>query len=110
MSIGINDQLIGMTVDADQTLHADVQAGLLENLPFTRFSRRLARFHSAARQTPLTVICAACQQDSPIFIKDCRGTAQSDFAFFTQARTVKNLCHVSIPLPITKISAQKISR
>src|SRR5215207_8442737 len=98
VAIRVDDQLVGVTVDADQVLHADAQAGLLEHFPFTGLCHRLAGLHPAARQTPLTVVCAARKKDAPLFIEECGGTSHPEFALPAQLFPIKNLCHFLIPL------------
>src|SRR5688500_7676656 len=96
--VWINNQLIGMAVHANQARHADMQARLLPNLPFTGLRHRLAGFHAAAWQTPLTVICAARKKDPPLLIEDGSRTPQSDFSLPANPFTIKNLCHFEFPL------------
>src|SRR6185369_9612008 len=92
--VRINDELVGMTVDPDQSLHANLQASLLENFPFTRLCGRFTRLHSTARQAPLTVVGAAREQDPALIVEDRSRTSQSNLALFTQTGTIENLCHV----------------
>src|SRR5690242_2790813 len=92
--VRIDDQLIGMAVDADQPLHPNLQACFLEDFPLAGLCRRLTRFHSTPRQTPLPIISATREQDSALVVEDRSRTSQSNFALFTQTWTIKNLCHV----------------
>ena len=75
--IGVDDELIGVTVHTDQPLDAHAQTCFLPHLPFTRLRHRLARVHAAARQTPLTVIGAARKKDPTVLIEDRSGAAES---------------------------------
>src|SRR5688572_18003472 len=55
--IRVNDQLIRVAVYPGQTRRADLQAGLLPNLPFTGLGRAFAGFHVSAGQAPAAVVC-----------------------------------------------------
>jgi len=96
--IRIDDKLVRVTVDANQPFHTDAQARFLSYFPFTSLRYRLACVHTAARQAPLTVICAARKKDPTLLIEDRSRAAESDFPLPADPFTIKNLCHFDFPL------------
>src|SRR5687768_13548185 len=86
-----------MAIYADQAPHSDAQACFLQNFPLTCLCRGLPWLHAPARQAPLTVVGAAREQDSSLWIHDRGGASQPDFALFADPFPVKNLSHFVIP-------------
>jgi hypothetical protein len=91
--VGVDGELVGVTVHADEALHADAQACLLQNFPFARLSHGLARLHAAAGQAPLTVVLPFGEQDASLFVEDGGGTAKAEFALFCNALAIEDLGH-----------------
>src|SRR5690349_3802452 len=95
--IRIDDQLIRMAVDPDQSCDAHPQPGFLPDLPFTSLRHRFPRFHTPTRKAPLSVICAARKKDSSLLIEDGSGTTQAEFSLLANPFTIQNRCHFPSP-------------
>ena len=77
-------------------------AGAMQVLRTDDSRVRQQRIHAAARQTPLTVIGPARKKDPTVLIENRSRAAESQFPLPADPFTVKNLCHVDIPLSVLR--------